>query len=69
MKKNTLYIVHCALKQADNHQPVTKARPNYQIRLLAGLANSLLTGNVYMAECAPSNLVPSLKQIEVKIPF
>ena len=36
-------------------------------RLLAGLANSLLTGNVYMAECAPSNLVPSLKQIEVEI--
>ena len=38
-------------------------------RVLAGLANSLLTGNVYMVECAPSNLVPSLKQIEVKIPF
>ena len=36
-------------------------------RVLAGLANSLLTGNVYMVECAPSNLVPSLKQIEVEI--
>ena len=36
--------------------------------VLAGLANSLLTGNVYMAECAPSHLVPSLKQIEVKSP-
>ena len=36
-------------------------------RVLAGLANSLLTGNVYMVECAPSNLVPSLRQIEVEI--
>ena len=34
-------------------------------RLLAGFANSSLTGNVYMAECAPSHLVPSLKQIEM----
>ena len=38
---------------------------NFMGRLLAGFANSLLTGNVYMAECAPSHLVPSLKQIEV----
>ena len=44
-----------------NHVAITIAR------LFAGLANSLLTGNVYMAECAPSNLVPSFKQIEVKI--
>ena len=39
---------------------------NFIDRLLAGFANSLLTGNVYMAECAPSHLVPSLKQIEVR---
>ena len=38
---------------------------NFMGRLLAGFANSLLTGNVYMAECAPSHLVPSLKQVEV----
>ena len=37
----------------------------FSCRLLAGFANSLLTGNVYMAECAPSHLVPSLKQVEV----
>ena len=55
-----------------NHQTKTKAGPTWKFkifvdRLLAGLSNSLLTGNVYMAECAPSNLVPSLKQIEVEI--
>ena len=38
---------------------------NFIRRLLAGFANCLLTGNVYMAECAPCHLVPSLKQIEV----
>ena len=34
--------------------------------MFAGLANSFLTGNVYMAECAPSRLVLSFKQIEVR---
>ena len=50
--------------------PLTQQSPYKKIaalhRLLGGLANSLLTGNVYMVECAPGNLVPSLKQLEVK---
>ena len=34
-------------------------------RLLAGLSNGLLTGNVYMADVAPSQFIRSFKSIEV----
>ena len=34
-------------------------------RLLAGLSNGLLTGNVYMADVAPSKYISSFKAIEV----
>ena len=34
-------------------------------RLLAGLSNGLLTGNVYMADVAPSKFISSFKAIEV----
>ena len=60
-----LTFLHVAFKYycvfVYNHNAITISR------LFAGLANSLLTGNVYMAECTPSNLVPSFKQIEVKM--
>ena len=36
-------------------------------RLLAGFSNGLLTGNVYMADVAPSEYVTSFKSIEVTI--
>ena len=34
-------------------------------RLLAGFSNGLLTGNVYMADVAPSEYISSFKSIEV----
>ena len=39
------------------------------LRILAGLSNSFLTGNVYMADTAPNHLVASFKQIEVTLIF
>ena len=38
---------------------------SHLLRILAGLSNSFLTGNVYMADTAPNHLVASFKQIEV----
>jgi hypothetical protein len=37
------------------------------IRLFSGISNSLLNGNTYMADSAPKELVPSLKQFEVSL--
>ena len=38
---------------------------SHLLRILAGLSNSFLTGNVYMADTAPNHPVASFKQIEV----
>ena len=55
---------HCS---HHSHQSQLASLFLFLLRLFSGIFNSLLTANTYMAETAPGDLLPPLKQFEVSL--